>query len=73
MVIGFANPHLPLEQVKEGVNVVLVIDTSGSMQATDYQPSRLEAAKSSAEILLHSLKPKDNAISNNQTTNDEEL
>ena len=59
MIVGFANPHIPLEQVKEGVNVVLVIDISGSMQATDYPPSRLEAAKSSAEILLESLKEKD--------------
>ena len=61
MIIGFADPHIPLEQTKEGVNVVLVIDVSGSMQATDYPPNRLESAKSSAEILLHSLQPKDNA------------
>jgi Ca-activated chloride channel family protein len=61
MVIGFANPHIPLEQVKEGVNVVMVVDISGSMQATDYPPNRLEAAKSSAEILLNSLKEKDHA------------
>ncbi len=59
IVIGFANPHIPLEQTKEGVNVVLVIDISGSMQATDYSPTRLEAAKKSAEILLKSLKEKD--------------
>ena len=61
MIIGLANPHIPLEQEKEGVNVVLVIDISGSMQATDYEPSRIEAAKQSAEILLNSLKPKDHA------------
>lgn len=61
MIIGFANPHLPLEQSKEGVNVVLVIDVSGSMQATDYKPDRLEAAKNSAKILVESLPPKDNA------------
>jgi Ca-activated chloride channel homolog len=61
MIIGFANPHIPLKQTKEGVNVVLVIDDSGSMQATDYSPTRLEAAKKSAEILLDSLQPKDNA------------
>lgn len=61
MIIGFANPHIPLEQTKEGVNVVLVIDISGSMNAEDYEPTRLEAAKRSAEILLESLKPKDNA------------
>ncbi len=61
MIVGFANPHLPLKQTKQGVNVVLVLDVSGSMQATDYKPSRLEAAKSSAEILLKSLKPNDDA------------
>jgi Ca-activated chloride channel family protein len=59
MIIGFSNPHIPLEQTKEGVNVVLVIDISGSMQATDYEPNRLESAKNSAEILLNSLKEKD--------------
>ena len=59
MIIGFANPHIPLKQTKEGVNVVLVLDVSGSMQADDYKPTRLEAAKRSAEILLRSLKEKD--------------
>jgi len=61
MIIGFSNPHIPLKQTKEGVNVVLVLDDSGSMQADDYKPTRLEAAKSSAEILLKSLKEKDHA------------
>jgi Ca-activated chloride channel family protein len=59
IIIGLANPHIPLEQTKEGVNVVLVLDISGSMLATDYQPSRIEAAKNSAEILLNSLNDKD--------------
>ena len=61
IILGFADPHIPLKQAKEGVNVVLVMDVSGSMQATDYQPTRLEAAKKSAEILLKSLKEKDDA------------
>jgi len=61
MIVGFANPHIPLAQSKEGVNVVLVIDVSGSMQATDYKPDRLEAAKNSAKTLVESLLPKDNA------------
>ena len=61
MIIGFADLHIPLEQTKEGVNVVLVIDVSGSMQANDYPPNRLESAKSSAEILVESLQLKDNA------------
>lgn len=59
MIVGLANPHIPLEQTKEGVNVVLVLDISGSMQATDYEPSRIEAAKASAELLLQSLDLKD--------------
>ncbi len=59
MITGLANPHIPLEQTKEGVNVVLVMDISGSMLATDYQPTRIEAAKSSAEILIESLNDKD--------------
>ena len=61
MMIGFANPTIPLGQTKEGVNVVLIIDVSGSMQAQDYKPSRLEAAKKSGEILIKSLLPKDYA------------
>ena len=61
LVVGLAGPHLPLEQSREGVNVVLVIDVSSSMQANDYPPSRLEAAKASARILIESLEPKDHA------------
>lgn len=57
--IGLADPHIPLEQTKEGVNVVLVLDDSGSMQATDYSPNRLEAAKSAAKELIEDLDPKD--------------
>lgn len=59
LIIGLADPHIPLKKTKEGVNVVLVLDISGSMQATDYQPTRLEAAKKSAETLLESLQDND--------------
>jgi len=61
LFVGLADPHIPLEQTKEGANVVLVIDDSGSMQAADYQPTRLEAAKSAADLLIRNLDPKDNA------------
>lgn len=61
IIIGLADPHIPLEQTKEGVNVILVMDISGSMQATDYQPTRLESAKQSAGILLKNLDEKDYA------------
>ncbi len=58
-IIGFADPHIPLLRTHEGVNVVLVMDVSGSMQATDYQPTRLEAAKKAAETLIDSLEDED--------------
>ena len=61
LVLGLADPRIPLEQTKEGVNVILVMDDSGSMQANDYKPTRLEAAKSAAEQLVRSLDPKDSA------------
>jgi len=60
MIIALADPHIPLEQTKEGVNIVLVLDVSGSMAAQDYKPNRLEAAKKSAETLIRKLNFKDN-------------
>jgi Ca-activated chloride channel homolog len=59
VIMGLADPHIPLEQAKEGVNVILVMDDSGSMQATDYKPTRLEAAKNSAGQLIRQLDDKD--------------
>jgi len=61
VLVGLADPHIPLEGIDEGVSVVLVLDTSGSMQATDYYPTRLEAAKAAAEILLSRLQATDYA------------
>ena len=61
LFIGLAHPHIPLEQAGVGVNVVFAIDDSGSMQASDYQPTRLEAAKSAADLLIRNLEPTDNA------------
>lgn len=59
MIVGLAGPHIPLEQTQEGVNVILVIDISGSMAATDYAPNRLEAAKRAAGTLVDSLHDND--------------
>ena len=61
ILVGLADPQIPIEGIDEGVSVVLVLDTSGSMQATDYHPTRLEAAKAAAEILLSRLNPDDYA------------
>ncbi len=59
MITALADPHIPLEQTKEGANIVLAIDVSGSMQATDYKPNRVEAAKQSSELLINQLNPGD--------------
>jgi len=61
LVIGLADPHIPLPREKGGTNVILVIDDSGSMQATDYQPTRLSAAKGAAEQLVVGLGHDDSA------------
>jgi Ca-activated chloride channel family protein len=72
LIISLSDPQIPLERTKEGVNVVLALDTSGSMQAQDFKPSRLGAAKESAKLLIDSLKGKDNIgiviFSNGATT-----
>jgi Ca-activated chloride channel family protein len=61
LIIGLADPHIPLETRTEGVNVVFVMDVSGSMSATDYPPTRLEAAKTSATALMRDLATDDYA------------
>jgi Ca-activated chloride channel homolog len=44
------NPPPPGTSQKESVDIILAIDTSGSMGADDYKPNRLEAAKQSAKL-----------------------
>lgn len=61
LITALADPHIPLKQTKEGVNVVMVMDVSGSMAANDYKPTRLEAAKESAKLLINELNNKDNS------------
>ena len=61
IMIGLSNPMFPLEQTKDGVNVVLALDTSGSMKATDYQPDRISAAKDASGMLIGQLDSKDYA------------
>lgn len=61
LIIGLAGPHIPLEARSEGVNIVFVMDVSGSMSATDYPPTRLGAAKTAAASLMRDLGPDDYA------------
>jgi Ca-activated chloride channel homolog len=55
LVSGMAVPILQLEVARNSADVVLVIDVSGSMQATDVAPTRLDAAKSAASTLIDQL------------------
>ena len=49
LAVGAARPQLDVELPKRSGTVVLAIDTSASMTATDVQPSRLEVAKQAAQ------------------------
>jgi Ca-activated chloride channel family protein len=48
-------PALQLEVARNTADVVLAIDVSGSMQATDVAPTRLDAAKRAATTLIDQL------------------
>ena len=54
LLLGLARPEITTQTPKEEATVVLVADVSGSMNATDVEPTRLAAAQKSAESLLAS-------------------
>ena len=45
IIVGLANPQIPTISVEKGINLSLVLDGSESMAASDYKPTRLDAAK----------------------------
>jgi Ca-activated chloride channel family protein len=55
LLSGLAAPVLNLEIARNSFDVILVIDVSGSMQATDVAPTRLDAAKNAATALIDQL------------------
>jgi len=57
LVLGLARPqrgNTVKEYTAEGIDIILVIDISSSMRAVDFQPNRLEAAKSVAREFIQS-------------------
>ena len=52
LVLGLARPHVERTLLKERATVILVIDTSRSMQAKDVEPTRLGAAQEALRTFL---------------------
>ncbi|HEX6548784.1 MAG TPA: VWA domain-containing protein [Candidatus Dormibacteraeota bacterium] len=57
LLLGLAQPILYLMVARNDARVMLVIDVSGSMQATDVAPTRLDAAVNAAHTLVDKLPP----------------
>jgi Ca-activated chloride channel family protein len=57
LVVSVAQPVRTLRVPKEAATVMLVVDTSASMDATDVAPSRLEAASAAAKRFVSDLPP----------------
>ncbi len=58
LIIALARPQLKLdsttqiEQFTEGIDIIISLDASGSMEAEDFQPNRFDAAKSVAQEFI---------------------
>ena len=52
IIIALANPQIVTVGVEKGVNLGIVLDGSESMIASDYNPTRLEAAKNAMSLLV---------------------
>ena len=58
MLVGVARPHASVRVKREDATVILALDTSLSMRATDVEPTRLAAARAAAAAFLDRLPEK---------------
>ncbi len=62
MIIAYSRPYIKLQDIEveaKGVDIVIAIDISHSMKATDIFPNRFEASKKKAKEFLNLLSPSD--------------
>jgi Ca-activated chloride channel family protein len=52
MIVGVARPHATVSVPREEATIILAMDVSRSMKATDVQPTRLDAARVAAKTFL---------------------
>jgi len=59
LVVAYANPKVGTkfeEVTRSGIDLIVAVDVSSSMQAEDIQPNRISAAKKELQNLIHNLK-----------------
>jgi Ca-activated chloride channel family protein len=52
LALALAKPERTVSVARDNASILLILDTSGSMSATDVQPDRLDAARSAANKFL---------------------
>jgi Ca-activated chloride channel family protein len=55
LIVGFARPVIPLETASDRATVVIVLDASTAMRATDVSPTRFDAARAAARAAAAAL------------------